>query len=100
MPCLWSRPPPLRRPRRRFGVREAVILDRMLLEIPGLADPLVLNSSAAAIWKLCDNRRSLADIADTLEQRFEIPRETLCADVEFAINQLHRDGALDLEAVE
>lgn len=88
-----------RRPRRRFGVREANILDQTLLEIPGLPDPLSLNSSAAAIWKLCDNRRTLADIAASLEQRFQAPRETLYPDIELAINVLHRDGALDLEAV-
>jgi len=90
----------LRRPRRRYGVREAMILDKMLLEVPGLTEPLQLNSSAAAIWKLCDNRRSLADIATTLADTFRVPRERICADVEHAINELHCDGALDLEAAE
>jgi hypothetical protein len=87
----------LRRPRRCIGVREARILDRMLLEIPGRPEPLSLNSSAAAIWDLCDDQRSMIDIAKELEKKFSVPPEALCPDVEAAINQLHSEGAVDLE---
>lgn len=89
----------LRRPRRCPGVREAHLPDRMVLEVPGIEQPLNLNSSAAAIWKLCDSTRTLADIADELEQRFEVPRGELCADIDRAINLLHAGGAVDLETV-
>ncbi len=88
----------LRRPRRREGVREAKLPDRTLLEIPGVVDPLNLNASAAAIWDLCDSRRSLADIADELERRYEAPRNILCADIDMAIHHLHAGGAVDLES--
>jgi hypothetical protein len=89
----------LRRPRRCPGVREAHLPDRMVLQVPGIEQPLNLNSSAAAIWRLCDSTRTLADIADELEQRFEVPREELCADIDRAINLLHTGGAVDLESV-
>lgn len=89
----------LQRPKRRHGVREALILDQVLLDIPGMSDPLTLNSSAAAIWKLCDNQRTVAEIAAVLEQEFDAPREIMYRDIELAIHQLRRDGALDLEGV-
>jgi hypothetical protein len=88
----------LRRPRRRHGVREAKLPDRTLLEVPGVEEPLNLNPSAAAIWDLCDSRRSLADIADELLRRFDVARGVLCADIDLAINHLHAGGAVDLES--
>jgi hypothetical protein len=87
----------LRRPRRRMGVREARILDHMLLEVPSRPEPLSLNRSAAAIWSLCDDQRTMADIAEALEHKFQVPRESLSPDIELALFQLHRDGAIDLE---
>jgi len=87
----------LRRPRRRQGVREASILDNMVLELPSRAEPLSLNRSAAAIWRLCDNQRTMADIAEALEHTFQVPRQALCPDIELALYQLRVDGALDLE---
>jgi hypothetical protein len=88
-----------RRPRRRFGVREARVLDRMLLEIPEKPEPLSLNHSAAAIWQLCDDERTLADIAEVLADKYEVSRATLCSDIELAINQLRSDGAVDLDRI-
>ena len=87
----------LRRPRRRMGVREARILDHMLLEVPSRPELLSLNRSAAAIWSLCDNHRTMADIAEELEQKFQVPHQALCPDIELALFQLQRDGAIDLE---
>jgi len=89
----------LRRPRRCHGVREARLPDRTLLEVPGAEQPLNLNDSAAAIWNLCDDQRTLADIADVLGQQFDVPRDVLCADIDMAITRLHTGGAVDLETV-
>ena len=89
-----------RRPHRNHGVREARLPDRTVLEIPGVEQPLNLNSSASAIWELCDNHRTLADIADVLEQRFEVSRQVLCTDIDLAITHLHNGGAIDLEIVD
>ena len=82
------------RPRHALGVREARILDRMLLEIPRRSEPLHLNSSAAAIWEMCDGERSLGDITDVLQERYEAPREFLIPDIDRAIRQLQYDGAI------
>lgn len=88
-----------RRPRRCFGVREARLPDRMLLEIPGVEAPMNLNASASAIWNLCDNQRTMANIADELKKQFDVPRDVLCDDIDRAIIQLHTGGALDLDIV-
>ena len=88
-----------RRPRRCLGVREAHVMENVLLEIPGEVEPLTLNSSAASIWKLCDGHRTLGDMVEALQLQFEVPRKLLCADVELAINHLHAKGAVDLEIV-
>ncbi len=88
-----------RRPRRRLGVREARVLDSISLEIPGETEPLNLNSSAASIWKLCDGKRTVAEIVEELEKQFEVSHTLLCADVDHAINRLCAGGAMDLEGV-
>jgi hypothetical protein len=71
----------------------------MLLEIPEKPEPLSLNHSAAAIWQLCDDERTLADIAEVLADKYEVSRATLCSDIELAINQLRSDGAVDLDRI-
>jgi hypothetical protein len=87
----------LTRPLRRPGVREARIVDDLHLEVPGAADPILLNHSAAAIWELCDGTRTLAQIAGELAQRFEAPHEALNAAVESTTRELENAGALELE---
>ena len=87
------------RPRRCAGVREARVLDEMILEVPGLEDSLTLNHSASAIWDLVDDRRSLAEIVRELEARFEQPAGALSSDVETAAEHLRGAGALELETV-
>jgi len=89
----------MRRPRRCHGVREARLPDRMLLEIPGTAEPLQLNASASAIWNLCDNQRNLADIVDLLKAQYDVPREVLCDDIDRIIVHLRSRGAVELDAV-
>ncbi len=88
----------LRRPRRCHGVREARLPDRMMLQIPGIEPLLNLNSSAAAIWDLCDNQRTLSELADVLEKQYEVPRSLLCRDIDLAITYLHTGGAVELES--
>jgi len=85
------------RPLRRPGVREARVLDDLHLEIPGAPDPIVLNDSAAAIWELCDGKRTLIQIVAALEQRFDASRETLRTAVESTTKELEGSGALELE---
>lgn len=89
----------LLKPCRKKGVREGKILGSMFLEIPGRSDTVSLNSSGAAIWEACNGTRSLAEINDELETRFEMPQGSLRADVEVVIKRLERIGALQLESV-
>ena len=83
-------------PRRREGVREARLLDQMLLEIPGQEDSLSLNASASAIWELCDDERTLAAITTELEASYEVAPGTLRDDVAATAESLREAGALDL----
>ncbi len=85
------------RPLRCHGVREARLPGKMLLEIPDAERPVTLNASAAAIWDLCDNQRTLSEIADVLEKRFDVARSILCRDIDSTMKHLHTDGAVVLE---
>jgi hypothetical protein len=85
------------RPVRRVGVREARVLDQMVLDVPSRADSLSLNPSASAIWQLCDGHRTLYDIACELEARFGVPSGGLHADVEATAEFLQKMGSLELD---
>jgi hypothetical protein len=85
------------RPRRRTGVREARVVEDLHLEIPGSTTPIILNSSAAVIWELCDGQRTLAQIVEELQERFEAPADTVRAAVESTARELESSDALKLE---
>ncbi len=85
------------RPQRCYGVREARILDDIHLEVPGCADLMSLNQSAAAIWELCNGENTLAEIVSELERQFDASRETLMTSVESTARDLESSGAIELE---
>ena len=87
------------RPRRREGVREARILDQMILDVPEQEGTVSLNSSSSMIWELVDDTRTVADIARDLEHRFEKAQGELSDDVETTLEGLRAAGALDLVPV-
>ena len=87
------------RPCRRKGVREGRVFDHTLLEIPGRADTLSLNSSGAAIWDLCDGRCSMAELTRKLEAQFQMQSGSLDADIQQVIERLVSVGALELEPI-
>jgi len=88
-----------KRPQRCGGVREARLLDEMRLEIPGCTEFVTLNSSAAAIWELCDGTRNLAEVVGELERRFDAPRDALRNAVRSTTIELAAAGALELEEI-
>lgn len=53
-----------------------------------------LNSSARAIWELCDGHRSVFEISRELGRAFGVPAEALLADVKGAIERLVKAKAL------
>jgi hypothetical protein len=85
------------RPCRNQRVREARILGRLFLEIPGRSDTVSVNASGAAIWECCDGVRSLAEINGHLEARFAMAPGSLREDVDAVIQRLGNVGALTLE---
>jgi hypothetical protein len=85
------------RPRRRPGVRQGRILDQFYLETGRPPRMITLNSSAGAIWDLCDGQRSLLDVARELHARYAVPMETMAADVLQTAKMLRSEGALNLE---
>jgi hypothetical protein len=86
----------LQRPRRK-ALKEHQVWDEILLYAPEQDAAFSLNSSAKAIWELCDGRRSLADICQLLGERFDCPSDTLLSDVKNAILQLQKLGLVELE---
>lgn len=85
------------RPRRRPGVRQGRILDQFYLETGRPSRMITLNSSAGAIWDLCDGQRSLLDVARELHARYAVPMEAMSADVLQTAKMLRSEGALNLE---
>jgi hypothetical protein len=87
------------RPVRRPGVREARVMDQMLLDIRVPPGALTLNPSAAAVWQLCNGQNTLGDIAQVLSKKFNVPTTTMNIDIASAAAMLRGDGAIDLERV-
>lgn len=87
------------RPLRRPGVRQAQVLDQIYLEFGTPPQLKTLNVSAAAIWELSDGQRTLLQIVQELQARYELPMETLAADVVQGVKLLRFEGAINLETV-
>jgi hypothetical protein len=86
----------LQRPRRK-ALKEHQVWDEMLLYAPENDAAFSLNSSAKAIWELCDGHHSLGDICQSLGERFDCSGDTLLSDVKNAILQLQKLGLVELE---
>ena len=68
--------------------------EEVLLYRPTTHKAIYLNSMAAAIWKLCDGTRSVKDLVDCLVTTFPEASSCIVGDVQEAIDQLLREGAL------
>lgn len=60
---------------------------------------LYLNESATAIWKLCDDKRTPAEIAEILKEAYPEASEDFEADVRATLGQLASEGALRWQPV-
>lgn len=87
------------RPLRRPGVRQGQVLEQIYLQLGTSLQLKTLNSSAAAIWQLSDGKRTLMDIVQTLQAIYEIPVETMAADVVQGAKLLRFEGAIYLETL-
>ena len=57
---------------------------------------IYLNESAAAIWRLCDGERTVAEIIEVLAASFPDVARSIGADVPEMIEQLVREEVMEL----
>jgi len=76
-----------------FSLEE--IDDELLLYHPAKTKAVYLNETAALVWQLCDNRRSLDEIVSLLEENYP-ESESIRSDVEKTLQQLADNGAVEL----
>ena len=88
------------RPCRFKGIEERNLLDELVLYSYKHQKAFSFNSSAKAIWELCDGRNTTVEITQQLAQQLdcsdaEILSELL-SDVETVIMQMYQHGLLTL----
>ncbi len=59
---------------------------------------IYLNESAAAVWQLCDGKRTVQQLAGLLADAYPEMRAEVVAGVNQAVDDLYREGALRLES--
>ena len=73
-------------------IEPGYLLERLDNEItvyhPTLATSLYLNETGALIWELCDGKRSVADVINTLVELYPEQREQIGDDVRLLIRRL------------
>ncbi len=83
-------------PRRGFLLEE--MGEENLLYRHSAKRVIYLNASAAVIWRLCDGKRTIADIEAMLAENYPDAVTEISADVHHTIEMLIREGALKLTA--
>jgi hypothetical protein len=78
----------------RKPVREQELWDEMLLYVADREVALALNSSARAVWELCDGTRTVAEMCHELGRRFDCAGADLLADVAAAVSRFRDLGLL------
>ena len=68
--------------------------EELLLYRPTTHQAIHLNSTAAAIWKLCDGTRTTKDLIDCFLAAYPDSKSSISHEVQQTIDQLLRDGAL------
>lgn len=66
------------------------------MEQPGMPykKPMMLNECGAYIWQQMDRAETLSSIAAKLHERYEVPEDVACGDVEQFMLQLQAHGVL------
>lgn len=89
-------------PRRLQGIEEQSLGDEMLVYCPELELGVSLNSSALAIWKLCDGQHTLVQISRELGCQLEISEpkllEELLEDIESTVAQFNELGIVKIDS--
>lgn len=78
----------------RKAAREQDLWDEMLVYVPDTDVALALNSSARAVWELCDGTRTVTEISQVLGECCGCPAQAIHADVESAVSQFREFGLI------
>ena len=68
--------------------------EEILLYRPTTHQAIHLNSTAAAIWRLCDGTRTTKDLIDFFVATYPNLKSNISHEIQQTIDQLLRDGAL------
>ena len=66
----------------------------LLLHHPGSTRTLYLNETATLIWQVCDGQRTIADIAELLQDAFPETDEAIDEQVDVTMRQFFECGAI------
>ena len=89
----------LARPSRLGSVSDYGLGDEVLLYSSKSERVFSLNSSAKAIWELCDGSHTIIEIGQELGQRVGCSGDELLEDIIAAISEFRQHGLLKLEEV-
>ena len=81
-------------PDRAIHVVERLLDGELVLYDPKRQRVHALNSTAAFVWRACDGRSSLADIAESLARRYPDDRQAILEDVPQIIARFGAEGLL------
>jgi PqqD family protein of HPr-rel-A system len=81
-------------PSRLRSVLDYKLLDELVIYDPVSAKVAALNSSAGAIWELCDGSRSVDAICKEVAEHFGVSLEEVSMHVRVAVERLHELGLL------
>ena len=84
-------------PCRLNGIEEHSILDETLLYSPESETAFSLNSSAKAIWELCEGKYTVLEISLKLGVKFGISQQELLPDVKATVTQFHKLLLIELK---
>ncbi len=85
------------RPCRRNGIQGHILLDEIVLYYPEREMAFSLNSSAKAIWELCDGSNTIVEISQKLSKRFACSAAELLSDVTTVITKLQKLSLLEMK---
>ncbi len=86
-------------PCRINGITDCSLSNEAVLHSQESEKALSLNSSAKAIWELCDGSRTIVEISQELGKRFDCPGTELLPDVITAICEFQKLSFLELKNV-
>lgn len=82
-------------PRRCDGIVAYALSDELVAYAPHSDDAYVFNTTARAVWELCNGRRTVFEIAEHLAKETGLNAEDIYEDVQGALDQFASLGLLE-----